>query len=307
MKLPDVPLVSLVIRTKNERERIARCVKSCLHQDYPLIEIIVIDNKSTDGTPEIARMYTELVFDHGPERIAQGNFGMLSVAKGKYVMYIDADMILEPGLISAAVIEAERSGNVGYYINEVVLGLGFWGSLRRFERSFYNGTCIDAARFLRRDAVIQVGGFDEATFPSPSAEDWDLDRRIRAIGSMSPLIYKPLHGAKWEPNILRYVESLLPSQIGLQQGLFHDEAHVTPRIYLKKKTYYSSTMSDYQKKWGLSDPIVRKQFGLKYRFFIVFLENNKWRRASRHPILLVSIFLFRVAVGVNYMFRRYQK
>jgi glycosyltransferase involved in cell wall biosynthesis len=301
------PLVSLIVRTKNERERIERCLKSCLHQDHPNIELIVVDNNSTDGTQEVAQKYTELVFDCGPERIAQGNFGMISVAKGKYVMYIDADMILEPGLISAAVAEAEKSGKVGLYINEVVLGRGFWGNIRRFERSFYNGTCIDAARFLRRDVVIQVGGFDEETFPSPSAEDWDLDRRIGIHGTLSTLNYQPLQEEHWETGILNYVFSLLPSRQLMHHGLFHDEAHVTPRVYLNKKAYYSTTMFDYQMKWGLSDLIVKKQFGVKYRYFGVFIENKKWKRAIRHPILSISIFLFRIAVGLNYIFRSKQK
>jgi glycosyltransferase involved in cell wall biosynthesis len=307
MQQSHTPLVSLVVRTKNERERIERCIKSCLHQDHPSIELIVVDNNSTDGTQEIAEKYTELIFNRGPERIAQGNFGMLSVAKGEYVMYVDADMILEPGLISAAVSEAEKSKHLGLYINEVVLGRGFWGNMRRFERNFYNGTCIDAARFLRRDVVIQVGGFDEETFPSPSAEDWDLDRRIGIHGILTTLTYQPLQREHWEPSVLAYVDSLLPSRRPLYQGLFHDEAHVTPRVYLQKKSYYSTTMLDYQRKWGMSDSIVKKQFGIKYRFFGVFVENKKWKRALRHPILLISIFMFRVAVGVNYLFRSIRK
>jgi glycosyltransferase involved in cell wall biosynthesis len=302
-----IPLVSLVVRTKNEKERIERCLKSCLHQDYPSVELIVVDNESTDGTQTIAKKYTDLVFNRGPERIAQGNYGMLSIAKGKYVMYVDADMILEPGLISAAVSEAEKLGDIGLYINEVVLGRGFWGSMRRFERTFYNGTCIDAARFLRRAEVLQVGGFDEETFPSPSAEDWDLDRRMRDLGNLSTLVYYPLQKASWDQEVLTYVSSLLPSRPLSYQGLFHDEAHVTPGVYLRKKSYYSKTMLDYKQKWGLNDLIIKKQFGIKYRFFGVFLENKKWKPALTHPIMLLSIFAFRIAVGANYFFRNHQK
>ena len=301
-----IPLVSLVVRTKNEQERIERCLKSCLHQDYPSIELIVVDNESTDGTQKIAEKYTDLVFNHGPERIAQGNYGMLSIAKGKYVMYVDADMILEPGLISAAVSEAEKLGNVGLYINEVVLGRGFWGSMRRFERTFYNGTCIDAARFLRRAEVLKVGGFDEVTFPSPSAEDWDLDRRMKDLGNLSSLVYHPLQKESWNQEVLNYVSSLLPSRPTTYQGLFHDEAHVTPVVYLKKKSYYSNTMLNYQQKWGLNDPTVKRQFGIKYRFLGVFLEDKKWKLALKHPIMFLSIFAFRIAVGANYLFRTIQ-
>lgn len=295
------PLVSIVLRTKNEEERIERCLRSCLHQTYRKLELVVIDNKSTDATKEIARKFTDLVFDKGPERIAQGNFGMIEIAQGEYVMYIDADMILEPGVISAAVLRMEEKGLVGLYINEVVLGNGYWGKLRRFERNFYNGTCIDAARFLRRSHVVNLGGFDEDTFPTPSAEDWDLDRRMAEFGEMEQLIYEPCGSSSWDKKVRQHVESCLPGEVGVYHGLYHDEATVTPMVYLKKKKYYSGTMRSYIDKWGQHDPIVRKQFGVSYRMFQVFLENGKWRRLAAHPLLTLGMIGFRAIVGLNYL------
>ena len=295
------PLVSIVLRTKNEEERIERCLRSCLHQTYRKLELVVIDNKSTDATKEIAHKFTDLVFDKGPERIAQGNFGMIEIARGEYVMYIDADMILEPGVISAAVLRMEEKGFVGMYINEVVLGNGYWGNLRRFERNFYNGTCIDAARFLRRSHVVELGGFDEDTFPTPSAEDWDLDRRMAEVGKLEQLIYQPCDSSSWDRIVREYVESRLPNKVGSHHGLYHDEAEVTPKVYLQKKSYYASTMRTYIDKWGDKDPIVHKQFGVYYRLFQVFLEQGKWRQLAAHPLLAIGMIGFRAVVGVNYL------
>lgn len=297
------PLVSIVLRTKNEEKRIENCLRSCIHQDYRPIELIVIDNQSTDSTKEIALRFTGLVFDKGPERIAQGNFGMLEIAKGDFVMYIDADMILEPGLVTNAMAQMMRGGFAGLYINEVVLGKGYWGNLRRYERFFYNGTCIDAARFLRRSIVVESGGFDEKTFPTPSAEDWDLDRRIAELGKLESLQYEPCDESKWDPRVFEYVRSLMPSPFENQHGLYHDEAEISPMIYLKKKTYYSATMQAYKAKWGQDDLIVRMQFGFSYRMFRVFLENGKWRRVCAHPLLALGMFGFRAIVGLNYLIR----
>jgi glycosyltransferase involved in cell wall biosynthesis len=55
--------VSVVITTKNEEKNIANCLESIKRQTYPQnrIEIIVVDNNSTDGTKEIARKYTKKV------------------------------------------------------------------------------------------------------------------------------------------------------------------------------------------------------------------------------------------------------
>src|SRR4051812_7301335 len=55
------PLVSFCIPTRNRERTIAACLQSIRAQDYPRLEIIVIDNGSTDRTAEIARRYADVV------------------------------------------------------------------------------------------------------------------------------------------------------------------------------------------------------------------------------------------------------
>src|SRR3989344_3215998 len=83
-------LVSIVITTRNSASTIGELLKSIKVQDYSRIEIIVVDNKSSDGTGEIAAQYTKKVFDKGPERSAQRNFGARK-AKGQYLFFLDSD------------------------------------------------------------------------------------------------------------------------------------------------------------------------------------------------------------------------
>ena len=178
--------VSVIITTKNEEKHIKNCLKSVKLQTYPNIEIIVVDNNSIDRTKEIAKKYTNLVFNKGPERSAQRNFGIMEVAKGKYVMYVDADMILSPTLIEDCVYEMENDGNLAaLYIPEIVLGTGFWSKVRRFERRFYDGTVIDCVRFISKDIFIKLGGFDLSMIGS---EDWDFAGRVRGCGKIGKLM-----------------------------------------------------------------------------------------------------------------------
>jgi glycosyltransferase involved in cell wall biosynthesis len=88
------PLVSVVLTTKNEEKNIYRCLQSIQSQTYKNLEIIVVDNYSEDQTIKIAKEFTSKIFLKGPERSAQRNYGMIDVAKGIFVIYIDADMIL---------------------------------------------------------------------------------------------------------------------------------------------------------------------------------------------------------------------
>lgn len=69
------PLVSVIVPTYNSEKFIGACLESIKNQMYTNIELIVVDNNSTDKTKEIAWRYTDKVFNKGPERSAQRNFG----------------------------------------------------------------------------------------------------------------------------------------------------------------------------------------------------------------------------------------
>lgn len=70
--------VSVILTTKNEEKNIASCLESIKNQNYPSdkIEIIIVDNDSIDRTKKIALRYTDKVYNFGPERSSQRNFGV---------------------------------------------------------------------------------------------------------------------------------------------------------------------------------------------------------------------------------------
>lgn len=281
MKINSLPLISIVITTKNEEKNIGNCLISIQSQSYPQeqIEIIVVDNNSIDKTKEISKKYTKNIYNKGPERSAQRNFGMIKIAKGKYVMFVDADMVLAKDLIKDCLQFIEKEGCAALHISEIVAGQGFWSRVRRFERSFYDGTVIDGARFFRKEAFTRVGGFDE-TMSGP--EDWDLDKKIKQMGKIC----------------------LLPKN-GEEAVIYHNEAAFSLTNYLKKKDYYTRSFNQYIRKWGKNDSDIHKQFDPKYRYFMVFLENDKWRRFIRHPFLVLGVYFLRFLVGIQFLKGRF--
>lgn len=290
------PLVSVVVTTKNEASNIENCLKSIIEQDYPNIEIIVVDNSSTDQTKELAKKYTDRVFDLGPERSAQRNFGMIKKARGEYVMYIDADMLLSKSLISECIKATYTSNFVGLYIPEVILGKSLFAKIRSFERSFYDGTVIDATRFFRRSTIVDLGGFDEELFRSGSGEDWDLDISLSEKGPLGLL--KNTGGdfldygfaAKFASERGFYTERFL--------GIYHNESEDTLIPYLKKKRYYATGFGGYKNKWVHKPEIIQKQLGFKYRLVTVFLEKGKWRKCMRKPHMYLLTVILKVLVGL---------
>lgn len=301
--LPTQPLVSIVITTKNEEKNIGTCLQSICNQTYKNIEIIVVDNFSTDHTQEISKKFTNKVFSKGPERSAQRNYGMVDAAQGEYVMYIDADMILSPNLIEACVNRIKAGDCHALHIRETVLGANFWSKVRRFERTFYDGTVVDGARFFLRSAFVQVGGFDSELFKVGSGEDWDIDKLIKQNGKISLLNESLPVKQVWLPELFEFVKcrGILP--LGKDPMIYHNEAEFELFKYLRKKSYYAKGFDGYIDKWGKNDPDIRKQFGLAYRYFGVFLENGKWKKLTAHPLLSLGMYLLRFMVGLVFVLR----
>lgn len=263
-------IVTIIIPTRNEARHIRACVESLRWAvEEGLAEILVVDNASADGTPDLARAAGARVFEQGPERSAQRNRGGREAA-GDYLLFVDADMrVVRPTL--EEVIRRLRAPDApdALYIRERMVGRGWWVAVRNFERTFYEATCIDGLRAIRRSVFTAAGGFDEALY---AAEDWDLDRRILAGGA----------------------------RVALTDGaLLHDEGEFSLRRFLRKKSYYGGNFEQYCRKWGW-DATVKKQFGLRYRFVTVFLENGKWRRSLAHPHLLAGVWLLKACVGAAF-------
>lgn len=291
------PLVSITVTTRNEEKNIENCLKSIKLQTYHNTEIIVVDNKSTDKTKKIAKKYTSLVFDKGPERSAQRNFGMIEKSQGKYVMFVDADMIFSPDLIECSVEIMENNDFLALHIPEIVLGKKFFSQVRRFERSFYNGTVIDGARFFLRETFVKVGGFDE-TMSGP--EDWDIDKKVKEIGRIGLLNCQKSYNA-WI--LEKFVEDKGVNPRNFSAVIYHNEAEFNLKKYLDKKGYYSQSFTKYIEKWGKDDPDMTKQLGLWYRYFGVFLENGKWKKLFLHPILTLGMYFLRISVGLIFIIK----
>jgi glycosyltransferase involved in cell wall biosynthesis len=270
--MDEKPLVSVVVTTKNEERNIENCLRSIRRQSYPAdrVEIIVVDNFSTDRTAEISIRYTSKVCFKGPERSTQRNFGLMKIATGKYAMFLDADMELDTRVIERGVEKMEKEGLAGVYIPEIIVGRGMYGRVRNFERSFYNGTVIDCVRMFRRELLYHFGGFD-TNLTGP--EDWDFDKEIRHRSRVAVL----------------------------DSCLYHNELEYDMFKWLKKKASYAGKMTRYIEKWGKKDRDVRRQLGFYYRFIGVFTENGKWKRLVRRPILAVYMYLMKVFQGIVYV------
>lgn len=110
-------LVSVIIPCFNAQKWIAEAIDSCLQQSYPNIEIIVIDDGSTDKSLQIVKSYKDkLIWETGPNR--GGNFARnrgFALSRGEYIQFLDADDYLLPEKIESQVrVLEEARGDVAY-------------------------------------------------------------------------------------------------------------------------------------------------------------------------------------------------
>lgn len=92
--MQDKIVLSVVILTKNEEERIARCLDSVKWAD----EIIVVDDESVDRTREIVRQYTDKIFIRKMDIEGKHRNWAYAQAKNNWVLSLDADEIMTPEL-----------------------------------------------------------------------------------------------------------------------------------------------------------------------------------------------------------------
>lgn len=233
----SMPLVSVIITTRNEEKNIEGCLISIEKQTYSNIECIVVDNASRDYTKTIARRYKTAVYDKGPERSAQRNYGA-KVAKGMYVLFLDADMELDPQVVSQSV-EQKSSAVI---IPERSVGGGYWTKCKILERKFYEGIeWMEAARFYDKKIFRSLHGFDEhLTGP----EDFDLSQRV----------------------ITKYGIS---SVSRVRAYIYHHEGRIILADLLRKKWYYGKKMSLYVTK-AENTAFSAKQINPFYRYLLFF-------------------------------------
>jgi GT2 family glycosyltransferase len=180
------PLVSIVIPCYNCEKWVSKTIDSCLGQTYPNIEIIVVDDGSTDGSLNVLRRFLpRITLETGPNRGGNParNKGF-ALSKGEYIQYLDADDYLEPDKISGQVqCLEETKADVVYsdWRHQIHISGGRSSYLGKIHVSGYQPDILatmlsdlwvnGGAILYRRRVVEEVGGWDESLL---AAQDRDF-------------------------------------------------------------------------------------------------------------------------------------
>jgi len=190
------PLVTVIVPAYNEEKAIGKTVEALLSLSYANKEIIIVDDGSTDRTLEVARSYAKGDIIKVLTKPNGGKWDSLNtgikVAKGEFIVCIDADTLLDQNAIQhlvkhfrdpkiAAVAGNVKVGNRGGLLTklqalEYVVGINLH---RRSEANLQNVTVVPGPIGAFRASILkEVGLFEGDTF----AEDADITFRILKAG-----------------------------------------------------------------------------------------------------------------------------
>jgi glycosyltransferase involved in cell wall biosynthesis len=173
------PLVSVIIPTKNSGWFVEKCLHSIMGQTYRNIEVIVVDNHSTDETADICARFGVRMIVAGNERSRQTNVGV-DAAKGEIVWRTDSDCVFDPMLVFEAVRKIQGGFDAVTVRGTSDPSTSYWANVRRIEREILD---LDWQRlapcFFKKTAFQKVGGFNETL---NALEESDLRNRLIRAG-----------------------------------------------------------------------------------------------------------------------------
>ena len=192
------PLVSVIIPAHNEAATLGHTLQSVLEQSHPHLEVLVVDDGSTDGTARVARRWQQQdprvqVF-RNEQRTGKASAQNLALhfARGEFVVVLDADSTLSRTSLAEALkkFADPRVGAVSCNLRVRNARAGLLTALQdleylitisvgRIAQARWGTLFIVSGGFgvMRREAVLEVGGFDVHT-----CEDMDLTIKLRERG-----------------------------------------------------------------------------------------------------------------------------
>ncbi|MFF5213161.1 glycosyltransferase [Streptosporangium sp. NPDC000396] len=181
----SAPLVSVIVPVFNKGRLVEETIASVRASDYSPVEIVVVDDGSTDpetravldGLSDVVKISKE---NGGPG--SAYNAG-LAAARGEFVLPLDGDDLIDPGYLGTAVRALLSDTSLSYLtcyvryfgiLNLVHVPVGYVPDLMLFL-----DTEGKRSKVFRRSALEAVGGFDERL---PTLDDWELQIRLARQG-----------------------------------------------------------------------------------------------------------------------------
>jgi glycosyltransferase involved in cell wall biosynthesis len=182
-------LVTVIVPCYNGAAFLEETLRSALAQSHPLVEILVIDDGSTDGSCKIAERFPIRYIRQENRGLSEARNTGIRESRGTYVVFLDADDRLKPQAIARGLraldMRPDCAMAVGDHVFIAADGSHLANSAKQFDISHHFETLLKSnfiemisTVLFRRSVLEEVGGFNTAL---RVAEDYDLYLRIARL------------------------------------------------------------------------------------------------------------------------------
>jgi len=193
--------VSIIIPAYNQSHYLGEAIQSVLDQSYTELEIFVVDDGSTDDTPQVAQSFGDrrihYLYQENRGLSAARNTGIRN-SNGEYLSFLDSDDKFLPDKLAILVDELESHPEICLAAGQAILidengqsiGKPFDKPIPSDLRKLLIGNPLHVGSvILRRDCQERVGYFDEGL---RSYEDWDMWLRLAKAGFQMRWVPRPV-------------------------------------------------------------------------------------------------------------------
>jgi glycosyltransferase involved in cell wall biosynthesis len=197
----DSHSISVIIPAYNSEAYLTEAIESVLAQTFPGLELIVVDDGSTDGTATVAHRFSDprVKYHYQPNRgpSAARNRG-IRLSVGEFLCFLDADDLLEPAKLEKQLdyLLARPDSEIVFcdwlsvdVAGKVIQGFSYQGEGNLFDALLQSNKFPIHAPLVRRRVLDRVGFFDESLM---AMEDWDLWLRVAENDVLFGRIDQPL-------------------------------------------------------------------------------------------------------------------
>lgn len=196
------PLVSVIIPVHNGQEYLAAAVESIRKQNYELLEIIIIDDGSTDNTEKIARGLgpdIHFLFQQNAGPASARNTGIVA-SRGEIIAFLDSDDFWPPDRLTVAIRYLEQHPEVGYLLGKQMMFMERGCAVPPWMKAVWLSEPQDASNLgvltARRVTLDRVGLFN-SEYSSGEDTEWLL--RANEAGVLMArlpeiVVHRRIHG-----------------------------------------------------------------------------------------------------------------
>lgn len=234
------PLVSIIVPTYNVEKYIEDCMVSILNQSYSNIEIIIIDDGSTDTTPDFLKQFDKKVhLTLNPINQGQGavrNQG-IKKASGKYILFVDADDWMDYGTVERLVDKAIQTN----------------ADLIRFNGQSFS---------------------DSGALPETTGQ-YDFSKVLNEsqVYTGKDILYKNQKSYSASPCLYMVKKKLLmKNHILFPEGILHEDEYFTTKVFLSTKVMAFVDKEFYHRRYRDASTMTESSQEHKERSFLSYLE-----------------------------------